>query len=400
MQGSENVRGIEGSATLAIAALCRELRAQGREVIDLGVGEPDFRTPDFISAAGIASIEQGFTQYTPVPGIPELRKAIATRIHKDTGHPARAEGVVVSSGAKQALFNACFVLFGPGDRVLIPTPYWTTYPALVQLARAERSVVQLTAERGFKLTLKDLDAHHTPDVRGLFINSPSNPAGIVYTRDELDSIVRWARERNVWVISDEIYGRICFSADRAASVLDLDDALLDKVVVVDGASKAFAMTGWRLGYSYSRPDVAKELAALQSQITSNAAAASQYAALTAYQEDIRARESIRAMVRIFQQRRDKVLAQIASDLPQAAPIHPDGAFFIFLRVDAYYDDELRDSQTFCSWLVDQTGVALVPGSAFGDDRYVRLSLAAPNAALAEAIRRVGEVLEKRVALSA
>lgn len=400
MHASENVRGIEGSATLAIAALCRELRAQGREVIDLGVGEPDFRTPDFISAAGIASIEQGFTQYTPVPGIPELRKAIATRIEKDTGHPARAEGVVVSAGAKQALFNSCFVLFGPGEKVLIPTPYWTSYPALVQLARAEPVAIRLTPERGFKLTLKDLDASFSPQVRGLIINSPSNPAGIVYTRDELEAIVRWAHERNIWLISDEIYGRICFTGDRAASVLDLDNALLDKVIVVDGASKSFAMTGWRLGYSYSRADVAKELAALQSQITSNAAAASQYAALTAYQEDIRAREAIKAMVRIFQQRRDKVLAQMASDMPHAAPIHPDGAFYIFVRVDAYYDNELTNSQTFCSWLLDKTGVALVPGSAFGDDRYVRMSLAAPNAALAEAVRRAGEVLEKRVALSA
>ncbi len=247
MQASENVRGIEGSATLAIAALCRELRAQGREVIDLGVGEPDFRTPDFISAAGVASIEQGFTQYTPVPGIPELRKAIATRIQKDTGHTARADGVVVSAGAKQALFNACFVLFGPGDKVLIPTPYWTSYPALVQLARAEPVAIRLTPERGFKLSLKDLDANYSSEVRGLIINSPSNPAGILYSREELESIVRWAHEHNVWLISDEIYGRICFTDDRAASVLDLDAALLDKVIVVDGASKSFAMTGWRLG---------------------------------------------------------------------------------------------------------------------------------------------------------
>lgn len=400
MQGSENVRGIEGSATLAIAALCRELRAQGREVIDLGVGEPDFRTPDFVAAAGIASIEQGFTQYTPVPGIPELRKAIAARIKADTRHPARADGVVVSTGAKQALFNSCFFLFGPGDRVLIPTPYWTSYPALVKLARAESVIVRTEPERGFKLSIADLNAHYDKSVRGLIINSPSNPAGTVYTLAELEAIVRWAKEHDVWVISDEIYGRICFTSERAPSLLDLDDSLLDKVVVVDGASKAFAMTGWRLGYSYSRPEVAKELASLQSQITSNAAAASQYAALAAYQEDVRARESIRAMVRIFQQRRDKVLAQLATELPRAVPAPPAGAFFIFLRVDAYYDEELRDSASFCSWLLDQTGVALVPGSAFGDDRFVRLSLAAPNAALAEAVRRAGEVLEKRVALTA
>ena len=400
MQGSENVRGIEGSATLAIAALCRQLRAEGREVIDLGVGEPDFRTPDFISAAGIASIEQGFTQYTPVPGIPALRSAIAERIKNDNHHPATAEGVVVSCGAKQSLFNACFLLFGPGDRVLLPVPYWTSYPALIKLARAETVLVPTLAERQFKVSVEDLQKRFDPSVKGLIINSPSNPAGTVYSRQELDAIARWARDKNVWVISDEIYGRICFSDERAASFLDLDDSLLDRVVVVDGASKAFAMTGWRLGYSYSRPDVAREIASLQSQITSNAAAASQYAALAGYKDVGRAKGSIKAMVTVFQQRRDKVLAQFASDLPKAIPARPDGAFYIFVRVDAYYDEQLKDSAAFCSWVLDQTGVALVPGSAFGDDRYVRLSLAAPNAALAEAVKRMGEALTNRVPVNA
>jgi aspartate aminotransferase len=396
MEVSANVRGIEGSATLAIAALCRELRAQGREVIDLGVGEPDFRTPDFVAAAGIASIEQGFTQYTPVPGISALRKAIAERIISDTKHPASPDGVVVSTGAKQALFNACFVLFGPGDRVLLPAPYWTSYPALIKLARAEAVIVASTPERGFKLSVAELDAKYDKSVRGLIINSPSNPTGGVYTRDELNAIATWAHERGVWIIADEIYGRICFTAERAASFLDLDQRLLDRVVIVDGASKTFAMTGWRLGYSYSRADLARELTSLQSQVTSNAAAASQYAALAGYKDDVRARESIRAMVRIFQQRRDKVIAQLATDLPKALPVAPDGAFYIFLRVDAFFDGQLTNSAAFCSWLLEHTGVALVPGSAFGDDRFVRLSLAAPNAALAEAVRRMGEVLEKRL----
>ncbi len=396
MQVSANVRGIEGSATLAIAALCRELRAQGREVIDLGVGEPDFRTPEFVSAAGIASIEQGFTQYTPVPGIAALRRAIADRITSETAHKGVPDGVVVSTGAKQALFNACFVLFGPGDRVLLPAPYWTSYPALVKLARAEIAIVSTAPESGFKLSIADLRAHYHESVRGLIINSPSNPTGSVYTLAELKAIAEWAHERGVWIIADEIYGRICFTGERAASFLDLDDELLERVIVVDGASKTFAMTGWRLGYSYSRPDVARELTSLQSQITSNAASPSQYAALAAYGDDMRGRESIRAMVRIFQQRRDKVLAQLATDMPRAVPIIPDGAFYIFLRVDAFFDHELTGSAAFCSWLLEQTGVALVPGSAFGDDRFVRLSLAAPNAALAEAVRRAGEVLEKRL----
>jgi aspartate aminotransferase len=400
MQGSENVRGIEGSATLAIAALCRELRAKGREVIDLGVGEPDFRTPEFIAAAGIASIEQGFTQYTPVPGIPALRTAIADRIKSDNGHPATAEGVVVSCGAKQSLFNACFLLFGPGDRVLLPVPYWTSYPALVKLARAETVFLPTSPAKQFKVSVDDLQQNYNASVRGIIINSPSNPAGTVYTRAELDAIARWAHDNGVWLISDEIYGRICFTDERAPSVLDLDNSLLDRVVVVDGASKAFAMTGWRLGYSYSRPEVAREIASLQSQVTSNAAAASQYAALAGYRDAGRAKGSIKAMVSVFQQRRDKMLAQLATDLPKAVPAPPDGAFYIFLRVDAYYDEQLKDSSAFCAWLLDQTGVALVPGSAFGDDRFVRLSLAAPNAALHEAVKRMGEAFAKRVPVNA
>jgi aspartate aminotransferase len=400
MLGSENVRGIEGSATLAIAALCRELRAQGREVIDLGIGEPDFRTPEFISAAGIASIDEGFTQYTPVPGVPALRKAIADRIKADTKHEASPDGVVVTSGAKQALFNACFVLFGPGDRVLIPAPYWTSYPALVKLARAEPIIVPTTLESGFRASVDDLNSKYDDSVRGIIINSPSNPTGGVYSLPELEAIARWAKERNVWIIADEIYGRLCFTADRAPSFLDLDAGLLDKFVIVDGASKAFAMTGWRLGYSYSRPEVAKELASLQSQITSNASSPAQYAALAGFRDHLRSRESIKAMVRIFHQRRDKVLAQLATDLPRSVPAPADGAFYIFLKVDAYYDNEIKTSSAFCSWLLDQTGVALVPGSAFGDDRFVRISLAAPNAALAEAVRRMGQALEKRLAASA
>ncbi|MGQ0814130.1 MAG: pyridoxal phosphate-dependent aminotransferase [Gemmatimonadota bacterium] len=394
MHLGENVRGIEGSATLAIAALCRDLRAQGREIIDLGVGEPDFRTPEFVSAAGIASIEQGFTQYTPVPGVNALRQAIAARIKSETGHAATADRVVVSSGAKQALFNACFVLFGPGDHVLVPVPYWTSYPALVQLARATPRYVPSSVENRFKITAADLDAVYDETVRGLILNSPSNPAGTVYTRAELEGLARWAHERGVWLISDEIYNKICFTGERAASLLDLDDALLERAVVVDGASKAFAMTGWRLGYSYSAPDLAREFTALQSQITSGASSPAQYAALAAYKDEARAKPAVHAMVRIFHQRRDKVLAQLETDLPAAKAVYPDGAFYIFLKVDAFYAGAINSSASFCSWLLEQTGIAMVPGSAFGDDRFVRMSLAAPNAALAEAVRRMGELLSK------
>ncbi len=361
-------------------------------MIDLSLGEPDFRTPDFAAQAGIDAIREGCTHYTPVAGIPELREAIAGHIANVSRRPADAAGVVVSVGAKHALFNACFTLFGPGDRVLLPTPYWTSYPDLIRLARAETVLVPASADTGFRIRPANLDAHYDERVRGLILNSPSNPTGAVYSRDELDALVRWASDRGLWVISDEIYGRICYTTPRAPSILDLDAALLDRAVLVDGASKAFAMTGWRIGFSYSTPALATQLAALQSHITTNVSTPAQYAALAAFRDEPSVADSVRAMVTVFKQRRDRVLAAIAQHLPEAHVVPPEGAFYVFLRTDAYYRGEVADSVAFCKSLLERTGVALVPGSAFGDDRYVRLSFAASEDELVEGIRRTGEAV--------
>lgn len=392
MRLSENVRQIEPSGTIAIAALCRELRAKGRDVIDLGVGEPDFRTPDFIAEAGITSIQQGMTQYPPVPGIAPLRAAIAKHITATVGKPADPAGVVVTSGAKQALFNACFTLFGPGDEVLVPAPYWTSYPALVRLARAEPKIIETTPEQGFKVDVNALEAAWTPRVRGLILNSPSNPTGAVYTRSELAAIASWAAKREVWIISDEIYMRICFNAARATSLLDVVDSL-DRVVVIDGASKAYAMTGWRLGYSYTSKQLADQFSTLQSQITSGASSPAQYAAVAAYSDATRADAAIKAMGSVFKERRDSVLEHFREHAPEIYCFPPDGAFYVFIRVDHYFSDVLPDSAAFCRWLLETTDVALVPGSAFGADQYARISIAAPNTALEEAVRRMGTALQ-------
>ena len=392
MELSENVRRIEASSTLAIAALCRELRAKGRDVLDLGVGEPDFRTPEFIAQAGIASIEQGMTQYPPVSGIPALRNAIAKFYGADAPQPLDPNGIVVTSGAKQALFNACFTLFGPGDEVLLPAPYWTSYPALIRLARAEPRIIETSAEAGFLVTVDQLEAARTDRTRGIIINSPSNPTGAVYPAEQLRAIATWARANKVWLISDEIYGRICFSAPRAPSLLDVIDSM-ENVVVVDGASKAFAMTGWRLGFSYTTKALADKLSALQSQITSGAAAASQYAGVAAFGDVDQANQAIRAMSTVFKMRRDKVVSMFKQHAPDAYCFPPEGAFYAFVQVDRFYNDAMPDSSTFCRWLLEQTDVALVPGSAFGDDRFVRFSFAAPNATIAEAIKRIGQACQ-------
>jgi aspartate aminotransferase len=242
--------------------------------------------------------------------------------------------------------------------------------------------------RALKVDVRLLDAAYTPATRGLILNSPSNPTGSVYDLDELDEIVRWAHARDIWVISDEIYGRLCFTQQRAPSVFDLDAALLDRVVLVDGVSKAFAMTGWRIGFSCCAPQLAQQLSAVQSHITSGASTPAQSAALAAFQDEPRIEESVRAMVRVFNRRRQNAFDAVRELLPRAQLTMPDGAFYLFVRIDDYYDDARSDSISFCRTLLEKTGVALVPGSAFGDDRYVRLSFAAPEAEILEGIRRL------------
>jgi aspartate aminotransferase len=390
MHLSDNVRELHPSATLAVAALCKEMRSAGRDVLDLSTGEPDFRTPEFASQAGIAAIQQGFTHYTPVPGIPALRNAIADYLTKSTGRRADAGGVVVTNGAKQALFNVCFTLFGSGDEVLVPAPYWTSYPEILTIARARAVPVPGDPANALKVDVDRLRAAATDATRGIILNSPTNPTGAVYARDELDAILLWAAERGLWVVSDEIYNRLCFDAPRATSVLDLDDSLLERVVLVDGVSKTFAMTGWRIGFSYSSPALASQFAALQSQVTSGASSPAQAAAVAAYQDEDRVHEAVGAMVRVFHRRRQHAVEALRSALPDAEFHTPAGAFYVFIRVDMYYGAGRADSIAFCSELLDRTGVALVPGAAFGDDRYVRMSFAAPEAEILEGIRRIGE----------
>jgi aspartate aminotransferase len=400
MRISENVRELRPSTTLGIAALCRQLRANGRTVLDLSAGEPDFRTPEFAAQAGIAAIQQGFTQYTPVPGTNALREAIAQYLARTTSQQTDPAGVVVSAGAKQALFNTCFTLFGPGDDVLVPSPYWTSYPEIIRLSRARPVFVRGDERNALKIDVAALEAAVTPATRGLILNSPNNPTGAIYTRPELDAIMLWSAERGLWVISDEIYGRLCFHTHRATSVLDIDPSLLEHTVLIDGVSKTFAMTGWRVGFSYCAAELAARISSLQSHTTSGASSPAQAAALAAYRNEPRVDEAVRAMVRVFHRRCVKAMDALSTLAPQAHFIPPDGAFYLFFRVDDYYTRQRRGSDAFCTDLLSRSGVALVPGSAFGDDRYVRLSFAAPEAEILEGIRRLSELVSGAAALTA
>ncbi|MFP4624076.1 MAG: pyridoxal phosphate-dependent aminotransferase [Gemmatimonadota bacterium] len=389
---SENVRRVEPSTTLAVSALAKGLRAQGRDILNLSAGEPDFPTPSFIVRAGIAALEAGETRYTPTPGLPALREAIAAALARTHGIDATGNEVVVSTGAKQALFNLVFALTGPGDRVLVPVPYWTSYPQIVGLARAEMVPVQGPAERGYRVGPAELEAAWREGTRALILNSPSNPSGSVYRLEELEAIAGWARERDVWIVSDEIYSRLCYLGDRAPGVLDLPAELRERAVLINGASKAYAMTGWRIGYSYTTPELATKLAALQSHVTSNAATPSQHAAIAAFTATAGQERELAAMVDEFRARRDLVVRLLEEHLPGTPSVAPEGAFYLFFRADAWFDDDRPDSVALCKWLIEEAGVALVPGSAFGDDRYVRLSFAASREELTDAFGRLARAL--------
>ena len=393
MQFSSNVEKLKPSATIAVSTLAKKLAAEGRDIINLSAGEPDFDTPAFISEAAIDGIRAGKTRYTPPAGIPDLRKAIGSHLSKRANREMSWEGVVVTAGAKQCLFNAIFTLFGPGDEVLIAAPYWTTYPDLVTIARAEPKAVFGEELRSFKITPAELDAAVTDATRGLVINSPSNPTGAIYSTAELQAIAEWCRDRRVWLLSDEIYRNIYHDGDGAApGILDLPEGSLGPFVLIDGASKSYAMTGWRIGYSWTDPEVAKKFAALQSQITSNAATPSQVAALAAYSDENSANASLDEMGAAFRRRRDLVVARLKDLLPGVAYVEPGGAFYLYFRVDGFFDGEVQSATAWCSDLLEQQGVALVPGAAFGDDRWVRLSFATSDEILAEGFGRIGAMV--------
>ncbi len=393
MQLSPNVAALQPSATMAIAARAKELIAAGNDVVDLCVGEPDFSTPEFIAEAGVQSIRDGKTRYTPVAGTNQLRAAIAADLRRLATRDVDvdAAGVVVTSGAKQALFNVTYSLFGPGDRVLVPVPYWTTYPELVQLARAEPVFVKGAVERSYRVTREDLDrAAGDGEVKGLMINSPSNPSGAVYSYDELVEIAEWAAERGAWLVSDEIYRRIYFRGKVAPGILDLPAELLERSVVIDGASKGFAMTGWRLGFSYTSRALAAKLSALQSQTTSNASTPAQYAALAAYRDTEQADAEVERMRSAFQHRKELLTSLLREHLPGVPFVEPDGAFYFWVGIQGLAR-EGEGSMAFCERMLSEAGVALVPGFAFGDDDYFRMSFAYSEDTLRDAIRRLASV---------
>lgn len=383
---SSNIALLRESATIAVSQRAKALKAEGRAIIDLGAGEPDFDTPAFIREAGKAAIDQGHTHYTPTEGILPLRAAIAEMAH-DYGTlaaPIAPQDVVVSNGSKQSLFNACFCLFGPGDEVLIPTPSWTSYYEMVQLARATPVAVMGDPANDLKVTPAMLVAAATSRTRGVMLNSPCNPTGAVYTAEELRDLLALCHARGWWVICDEIYRRLSYE-EEAPSALQVAPSL-ENLVVVDGVAKAYAMTGWRVGWSIAPRALTKAMAAFQSHATFHTASISQYGALAALSRRGESDAAIAEMLTQYRARRDAAL-QVFAAHPALPLIRPAGAFYFYFDVSAAFPGHPEPGSAFATRLLEQEGVAVVPGAAFQTPEWVRVSYASPQRDVVEGVTR-------------
>ncbi|MEO8138858.1 MAG: aminotransferase class I/II-fold pyridoxal phosphate-dependent enzyme [Gemmatimonadota bacterium] len=390
---SPNVAYLKPSETVAISAETKRRRAAGEDIVDLSVGEPDFDTPRLASEAGITAIQKGYTRYPPNIGIPELRTAVARNMSLMSGGRAiNPDQIVISSGSKQSIFNACFSLFGPKDKVLIPSPAWVSYPQIVHLCRAEPVAVPGDPEWGLKVSVKDLEQKYDKLVKGLILCSPCNPTGATYSATEIKAIAEWARKHGVWIIADEIYRRIYYGNGPAPSFLDLPDEYLERVVLIYGAAKAYAMTGWRIGSAYAPMPIAKTMAALQSQMTTGANHPAQWAAAAAFGDE-RVEAEVVKMVAAFRRRRDRVVERFRAEAPGVEFVEPTGAFYFFFRVDGVTPTHDYTGSAFCEAAM-AAGVAMVPGAAFGDDKWVRMSYATSDKDLELALDRLIALIKK------
>ena len=388
MNFSKRVLSIQPSATLAINAKAQEMRAEGENVISLAVGEPDFSTPDHIVTAAKEALDKGFTRYTAVPGMPELRRAVAGYFSRTYGIECTQNEVIVSNGGKQCLYNLLQALVDPGDEVLIPGPYWVSYPDMVQLAEGAAVIVPTEPEDNFLVKKEDLEKYVTSRTRVLILNTPSNPTGCHYSQAQLEDIARWAVSRDIFVICDEVYDQLVYPPAEMSSLCSFWKKHPDGVAVVNGLSKTFSMTGWRIGYTLAHEDLIKAMSKIQGQSTSNVCSFAQKGALAGLEGSF---EMVETMRDSFARRRDLALEIIGSWKDAVCP-RPDGAFYLFPRVDAFYNDRVDSSTELCKAVLEKEKIALVPGKAFGDDRCVRISYAVGDEVLQDCLQRLGGFL--------
>ena len=391
---SNRINNLAESATIKMAKLGRELAAKGVDVISLSLGETDFFTPDFVKDAAKKAIDENYSYYTPVAGYPDLRKAIAAKLKRENKVDYGFDQIVVSTGAKQSLANAILCLVNPGEEVVIPTPYWVSYSELVKLADGESVFINATIENDFKITPEQLEAAITPKTKLFMFSSPNNPTGTVYTREELAALVAvFEKYPNVYIISDEIYEHINFIGEHV-SIAEFE-SVKDRVIIINGLSKAYAMTGWRIGFSASNKEIAAAIDKLQSQVTSGTSSITQMAGIAAYTGSL---DSVKEMQKVFLRRRDLVYS-LLKEVPGIKVNLPAGAFYFFPEVSSYFgksvDGEvIKNADDLSLYLLNKGHVATVSGDSFGDPNSIRLSYAAADDKLIEACKRIKSALEQ------
>ena len=393
---AKRIANLNESATIKMAQLTRELKSQGRDIIDLSLGEPDFETPEHIKAAAKKAIDDGFTHYTPVAGYLDVRKAIAEKFMRENGLLYTPEQIVISTGAKQSIINAVLCLVNPGDEVILPTPFWVSYSAMVKLAEGTIVEIPTSIESDFKITPEQLEKAITPKTKLIMFSSPCNPTGTVYTKDELKALAEVvARHENVYIISDEIYEHINFTGQHAS--MAQFDFIYDRVVTVNGLSKAYAMIGWRLGYIGAPLWIAKACDKIQGQYTSATCSITQRAAIAALEGDV---ETTLTMKAAFLRRRDLVF-QMMQNIKGLKFNNPQGAFYFFPDVSNYFGktyngNTINNADDMAMYLLNEGNLSVVTGSAFGDQNCIRFSYATSDDKLVEAMKRLKIALEKLI----
>lgn len=390
---SDRVNKMALSATLAMAAKTRELKAQGKDIIGLSLGEPDFNIPDFIKESAIEAIKQNFSKYSPVDGYADLKQAICEKFNSDNRLTYKPSQIVVSTGAKQCLANVALVMINKGDEVILPAPYWVSYADITKIAEGVPVEVKTTIENDFKITPEQLEKAITPRTKMLWFSSPCNPSGSVYSREELEDLAVVLRKYpNIFIVSDEIYEHINFAGGHV-SIAEID-GMYERTITINGVSKAFAMTGWRIGYLGAPEWIARACNKMQGQITSGANTIAQRATIAALKAPV---SSIQYMIDEFRKRRDIVL-ELLCKINGFQVNEPQGAFYVFPDISYFFGKTLRNKKIetandFAMYLLEEAGVATVTGEAFGDERCIRISYATSEAELREAIKRIKEAVE-------
>lgn len=395
MEFSKKAKNINPSVTLTITAKAKELKANGVDVISFGVGEPNFNTPKNIMDAAIKAMEEGKTKYTPTAGIIELRNAICNKFKEDNNLLYNPNQIIVSTGAKQCLADVFMAILNPGDEVIVPVPYWVSYPELIKLADGIPVFVEAKAEEDYKYTIEALEKVVSEKTKAIVLNSPNNPTGTIYEAEELKEIADFAKKHDLIIISDEIYESLIYDGKKHISIASLSEDSYKRTVVINGFSKSYAMTGWRLGYAAANEEIIKLMVSIQSHVTSNPNSIAQYAAVEALNGP---KDAMKNMIVKFVERRDLMVDRIAK-MPGLSIIKPQGAFYVMVNLEKYLGKSLNgktitNSMEFSSALLEEEDVAVIPGAAFGLDQFIRLSYATSEELILKGLDRIEKFLNK------